>query len=119
MPFFENLRRRSRASFRSHNSRTKESQTNGEMTSGKSSSTLDTASGSITPPSSIKPNGASSPNLPALNETTSTPPTVPPQRPGPYVTPSQRHSTFVCGGLLTGCTPPAKRLIANYFGVLV
>lgn len=99
MPFFRNLRRRSKASFKSNESQSNESQSNGDMTSGKSSSTLDTNT-SATPPSSIKPNGASSPNLPALNETSPKtnggPNTVPPQRPGPYVTPGQRHSTFVC-----------------------
>ena len=97
MPFFKNLRRRSKASFRSNESKSNESQSNGDMTSGKSSSTLDTST-SITPPSSIKPNGASSPNLPALNETTSNntnSAAAPPQRPGPYVTSSQRNSTFV------------------------
>ncbi|KAI9929052.1 hypothetical protein ASPWEDRAFT_105166 [Aspergillus wentii DTO 134E9] len=107
MPFFKDLRRRSKASFhttRSHESKSNESQSNGEMTSGKSSSTLDTASySSVTPPSSIKPNNVSSPNLPSLNETsetdsssngTSTPLAVPAQRPGPVVHPSQRNSTF-------------------------
>lgn len=97
MPFFKNLRRRSKASFRSNESKSNESQSNGDMTSGKSSSTLDTST-SVTPPSSIKPNGASSPNLPALNETTSNnsnSAAPPPQRPGPYVTSSQRNSTFV------------------------
>lgn len=97
MPFFKNLRRRSKASFRSNESKSNESQSNGDMTSGKSSSTLDTST-SVTPPSSIKPNGASSPNLPALNETTSNnsnSAAAPPQRPGPYVTSSQRNSTFV------------------------
>lgn len=100
MPFFRNLRRRSKASFKSNESQSNESQSNGDMTSGKSSSTLDTNT-SVTPPSSIKPNGASSPNLPALNESSPSPKanggpnTVSPQRPGPYVTPGQRHSTFV------------------------
>lgn len=109
MPFFSNFRRRSKASFKSNDTRSNESQSNGEVTSGQSSLTLDTSShSSVTPPSSIKPNGtSSSPNLPALNEApttnssstssggTSMPATVPPQRPGPYVTPSQRNSTFV------------------------
>jgi cytoskeletal protein RodZ len=104
MPFFKPLRRRSKASF--HTSKSNEfkleSPSNGDMTSGKSSSTLETASySSITPPSSIKPN-ASSPNLPALTEVnsnvngTSTPLTVPPQRPGlAPVPPSQRNSMVV------------------------
>lgn len=116
MPFFENLRRRSRASFRSNDSKSNESHSNGDMTSGKSSSTLDTASSSITPPSSVKPNGASSPNLPALNESASAPPTLPPQRPGPYVTSSQRLSTFVCD---VHWMPLSTRLVANCFGVVV
>lgn len=109
MPFFSNFRRRSKASFKSNDTRSNESQSNGDVTSGQSSSTLDTSShSSVTPPSSIKPNGtSSSPNLPALNEApitngsstssggTNTPATVPPQRPGQYVTPFQRNSTFV------------------------
>lgn len=105
MPFFSNFRRRSKASFMSNDTRSNESQSNGDVTSGQSSSTLDTSShSSVTPPSSIKPNGtSSSPNLPALNEaptnnsssTSSGGTSMPPQRPGPYVTPSQRNSTFV------------------------
>ncbi|KKK13014.1 zinc metalloprotein [Aspergillus rambellii] len=103
MPLFKQLRRRSRASFRTTKStetKSNESQSNGEMTSGKSSSTLDTASySSVTPPSSIKPN-LSSHNLPALSEsngsTNGTSPSLPvPQpRPPPLMPPSQRNSYF-------------------------
>lgn len=93
MPFFKQLRRRSKASFHSDS---KTAATKVEMV-GKSSSTIDTSShSSITPPSSIKPT-LSSPSLPALTElngNASLPP--PPQRPGPFVTRSQRNSVVVC-----------------------
>ncbi|OQE28576.1 hypothetical protein PENSTE_c003G08522 [Penicillium steckii] len=100
MPFFKQLRRRSKANFNTTDS--KSPSTKVEVVSGKSSSTIDTSShSSITPPSSIKPT-LSSPNLPSLSEssngtsiasTTSTPLPPPPQRPGPFVTtPSQRNS---------------------------
>lgn len=102
MPFFTQLRRRSRASFRttkSTESKSNESQSNGEMTSGKSSSTLETASySSVTPPSSIKPT-VSSPNLPSLSEgngnVNGTHLPVPPQRPGPQALQGQRNSTVI------------------------
>ncbi|KAJ5135619.1 uncharacterized protein N7515_004897 [Penicillium bovifimosum] len=77
MPFFKELRRRSKATF--HKTPT----SSVEEVSGKSSSTIDTTShNSITPPSSIRPT-LSTPSLPALSESDttsalSTP--VPPQR---------------------------------------
>ncbi|KAJ5332047.1 hypothetical protein MYU51_016961 [Penicillium brevicompactum] len=85
MPFFKQLRRRSKANFAKNPSHSV------EEVSGKSSSTIDTSS-SITPPSSIKPT-LSTPSLPALNEsesasTTST--TLAPQR--PPLANSQRNS---------------------------
>jgi hypothetical protein len=101
MPFFKPLRRRSKASF--NDFKLNESQSNGDITSGKSSSTLDTASySSVTPPSSIKPN-ASSPSLPALTEVnsnvngTSTPITVPPQRPTLAPVPSSQRNSMIVG----------------------
>ncbi|KAL4906017.1 hypothetical protein BDW74DRAFT_151038 [Aspergillus multicolor] len=107
MPLFKNLRSRSRSSFRSPSRSTEKSngtsngtQSNGDVTSGKSSSTLDSASySSVTPPSSIKPN-LSTQNLPALNGSNgstngaSSPLAVPQQRPPPSVSPSQRNSYF-------------------------
>ncbi|KAF7114077.1 hypothetical protein CNMCM5793_007057 [Aspergillus hiratsukae] len=110
MPFFKPLRRRSKASFhtsKSNDSKFNESQSNGDMTSGKSSSTLDTSSySSVTPPSSIKPN-ASSPNLPALTEVnsnvngTSTPITVPPQRPTLAPVPSSQRNSMIAGSIMS------------------
>ncbi|KAJ5095366.1 hypothetical protein NUU61_004722 [Penicillium alfredii] len=95
MPFFKQLRRRSKASIHKPDSKNAH---NVEMVLGKSSSTIDTSYSSVTPPSSIKPT-ASSPNLPSLTEsnsngasTASTP--VPPQRSGPFPTHSQRNSVI-------------------------
>ncbi|KAL5333105.1 putative peptidase family-domain-containing protein [Aspergillus crustosus] len=100
MPLFKNLRSRSRSSFRSTSRSTEKSngtQSNGDVTSGKSSSTIDSASySSVTPPSSIKPN-ISNNHLPLLNGSsngTSSPLPVPQQRPPPTVSPSQRNSYF-------------------------
>lgn len=99
MPFLKQLRRRSKASFHSPTD-SKSASSKVEVASGKSSSTIDTNShSSITPPSSINPT-LSSPNLPALNElnghsTASTPVPPPQQRPGPFVTQSQRNSVVV------------------------
>ncbi|KAJ5489899.1 Mannose-binding lectin [Penicillium expansum] len=94
MPFFKDLRRRSKATFHKTPSHSV------EEVSGKSSSTIDTSSHkSITPPSSIRPT-LSTPSLPALNESETTsavsavslaPPT---QRPGPLVANSQRNSVI-------------------------
>ncbi|KAJ5293916.1 hypothetical protein PENANT_c009G08065 [Penicillium antarcticum] len=91
MPFFKELRRRSKASFQ------KTPAPSVEEVSGKSSSTIDTSShSSITPPSSIRPT-LSSPSLPALSESngsTASTPVAPPQRPGPSVLNSQRNSVI-------------------------
>ncbi|KAJ5799644.1 uncharacterized protein N7518_001712 [Penicillium psychrosexuale] len=91
MPFFKDLRRRSKATFHKTPSHSV------EEVSGKSSSTIDTSShNSITPPSSIRPT-LSTPSLPALNEseTTNTASLAPPsQRPGPLATGSQRNSVI-------------------------
>lgn len=128
MPFFTQLRRRSRASFRTNRSaesKSNESQSNGEMTSGKSSSTLETASySSVTPPSSIKPT-ASSPNLPSLSEgngsVNGSQLQVPTQRPGPHTLQSQRNSTVMSGSAMsvngaarspTPSSPYAPRIIS-------
>lgn len=100
MSFLKQLRRRSKASFHS-TAELKTPSHQVEVVSGKSSSTIDTSShASITPPSSIKPT-VSSPNLPSLIESNdgssiSTPLAPPPQRPGPFVTNSQRNSVVVC-----------------------
>ncbi|OJJ00486.1 hypothetical protein ASPVEDRAFT_51663 [Aspergillus versicolor CBS 583.65] len=102
MPLFKNLRSRSRSSFRSTSRSTDKSngiQSNGDVTSGKSSSTIDSASySSVTPPSSIKPT-ASAQNLPlngsnGTSNGTNPPIAVPQQRPPPMTTPSQRNSYF-------------------------
>ncbi|KOS46027.1 hypothetical protein ACN38_g2966 [Penicillium nordicum] len=91
MPFFKDLRRRSKATFHKTPSHSV------EEVSGKSSSTIDTSShNSITPPSSIKPTH-STPSLPALNEsetTSSVSVTPPTQRSGPMVAGSQRNSVI-------------------------
>ncbi|THC88543.1 hypothetical protein EYZ11_012011 [Aspergillus tanneri] len=122
MPFFTQFRRRSKASFRT--AKSNESQSNGEMTSGKSSSTLETASyNSITPPSSIKPT-LSSPNLPALSEgngsVNGSQLPLPPQRAGSYTTPAQRNSAVIGGSTMsvngtrspTPSSPYAPRIIS-------
>ncbi|KAL1982447.1 hypothetical protein VTN96DRAFT_1294 [Rasamsonia emersonii] len=110
MPFFKELRRRSKASFRTNASGESH---NGDVTSGKSSSTLDTTYS--TPPSSIKRN-LSTPNLPALNKSNgtlngSTTPvqSLPPQRPVPITSQSNRNSFFAANGSpVNGSrTPPA------------
>ncbi|KAJ5950827.1 uncharacterized protein N7479_009240 [Penicillium vulpinum] len=92
MPFFKDLRRRSKATFHKNPSHSV------EEVSAKSSSTIDTSShNSITPPSSIRPT-VSTPSLPALNESETSSavstPVVPTQRPGPQVTSSQRNSVI-------------------------
>ncbi|CAI7635811.1 unnamed protein product [Penicillium glandicola] len=92
MPFFKDLRRRSKAPFQKNPSHTV------EEVSAKSSSTIDTSSNnSITPPSSIRPT-LSTPSLPALNESessaVSTPVAPPTQRLGPLVTGAQRNSVI-------------------------
>jgi hypothetical protein len=104
MPFFEQLRRRSKASFRtarsqSHESKSNGSQSNGEVPSGQSSSTLETASySSVTPPSSIKPTVSSS-NLPSLSESNGSSSngngSLAPQRPALVTSPVQRNSMVV------------------------
>ncbi|KAJ5382756.1 Mannose-binding lectin [Penicillium concentricum] len=93
MPFFKDLRRRSKATFHKTPSQSV------EEVSAKSSSTIDTAShNSITPPSSIRPT-LSTPSLPALNESetssaVSTPVVPSTQRPGHLVPGSQRNSVI-------------------------
>jgi hypothetical protein len=97
MSIFKELRRRSKASFRTTTST--DSQSNGNAVSGQSSSTIGTIESSTTPPSSIKPS-LSSPNLSTLNEAVngSAVPPVPsplPQRPVPITSQSNRHSYYV------------------------
>ncbi|KAJ5827092.1 Mannose-binding lectin [Penicillium robsamsonii] len=92
MPFFKDLRRRSRATFHKTPSHSV------EEVSATSSSTVDTSSNnSVTPPSSIKPT-LSTPSLPALNESetssaVSTPVVPPTQRPG-HLVGCQRNSVI-------------------------
>lgn len=109
MPFFKDLRRRSKASFytsKSGESKSVESHCNGEMHSGKSSPTVDTSSyKSVTPPPSVKHNNRSSSNLPSLtefnghSEGSSAALPVPPPRPSPFMSQLSRNSTIVrpCG----------------------
>lgn len=97
MSIFKELRRRSKASFRTTTST--ESQSNGHTASDQSSSTIGTIESSTTPPSSIKPS-LSSPNLSTLNEAVngSAVPPVPsplPQRPVPITSQSNRQSYYV------------------------
>ncbi|CRG85942.1 hypothetical protein PISL3812_02945 [Talaromyces islandicus] len=95
MAIFRELRRRSKASFRTNTSG--DSKSNDDMTSGQSSSTLETAYSSSTPPSSLKPT-LSTANLQTLSETASGSETLmqspPPQRPVPITSQSNRNSCY-------------------------
>jgi hypothetical protein len=98
MSFFREIRRRSRASFRTNTGSSDSPSPNDEMPSGKSSSTIDSSSHSSrnTPPSSINPNPSSPylPVMPKLNGSAiqSSPP---PQRPVPISSQSDRNNTPV------------------------
>ncbi|KAJ5188603.1 Mannose-binding lectin [Penicillium cf. griseofulvum] len=92
MPFFKDLRRRSKATFHKTPTHTV------EEVSAKSSSTVDTSShSSVTPPSSIRPT-VSTPSLPALNESETSSavstPVAPPTQRGHLVPGSQRNSVI-------------------------
>ncbi|KAH8692672.1 putative zinc metallo proteinase [Talaromyces proteolyticus] len=95
MSIFKELRRRSKASFRTNTSGV--SHSNGDMTSGQSSSTLETSYSSSTPPSSIKPTLSTS-NLQTLSKSVSGSETPmqspPPQRPVPISSQSNRNSFY-------------------------
>ncbi|EXJ84981.1 hypothetical protein A1O3_05656 [Capronia epimyces CBS 606.96] len=88
MPFFKDLRRRSKASFRTSDSST---ESNGTVPTTKSSSTLNSARGSTTPPSTYHANGSASNVLAAAKPNGDTPPPVP-QRPNVMVPNSNRNS---------------------------
>ncbi|KAK5294265.1 hypothetical protein LTR99_009663 [Exophiala xenobiotica] len=87
MPFFRDLRRRSKASFRTSDSST---ESNGTVPTAKSSSTLNSAGGSTTPPSTYHANGSTSNVLGSAKTNGDTPPM--PQRPSVMVPPSNRNS---------------------------
>ncbi|EXJ67168.1 uncharacterized protein A1O5_09815 [Cladophialophora psammophila CBS 110553] len=88
MPFFKELRRRSKASFRTSDSST---ESNGTVPTAKSSSTLNSAPGSATPPSTYHANGSSYNVLGTVKSNGDTPPPVP-QRPTVMVPSSNRNS---------------------------
>lgn len=91
MPFFKELRRRSRASFRTSDS---SAESNGTVPTTKSTSTLNSSYGASTPPSSVQPNGSTS-NVTATKSNGDS--TTPPLPPRPSVAPlkSNRNSTVV------------------------
>jgi hypothetical protein len=91
MPFFKELRKRSKASFRTSDS---SNESNGTVPTAKSSSTLNSTNGTSTPSSSVKLNGSSS-NLAAMRANGEASPPPVPQRPsiGPL---SNRNSVIVC-----------------------
>lgn len=91
MPFFKDLRRRSKASFRTSDS---SNESNGTVPTAKSSSTLSSTNGTSTPSSSVKVNGSSS-NLAAMRVLSETTPPPVPQRPSTVVPISNRTSVIV------------------------
>src|SRR5271168_3294706 len=91
MPFFKELRRRSKASFRTSDS---SNESNGTVPTAKSTSTLSSTNGTSTPSSSVKLNGSSS-NLAAMRAYGETNSPQVPQRPS-VVPISNRNSTIVC-----------------------
>lgn len=91
MPFFKELRRRSRASFRTSDSSTGSSST---VPTAKSSSTLNSAQGSATPPSTFHANGSASNVVAAAKSNGDAPPPIP-QRPNVTVPNSNRNSMIV------------------------
>lgn len=91
MPFFKELRRRSKASFRTSDSST---ESNGTVPTAKSSSTLNSAQGSTTPPSTHHANGSASNVLASAKPVADVPPPVP-QRPNVMVPNSSRNSMIV------------------------
>ncbi|EXJ59712.1 hypothetical protein A1O7_03858 [Cladophialophora yegresii CBS 114405] len=88
MPFFKELRRRSKASFRTSDSST---ESNGTVPTAKSSSTLNSTPGSTTPPSTYYANGSSHNVLGSVKSNGDTPPPIP-QRPSVMVPSSNRNS---------------------------
>lgn len=91
MPFFKDLRRRSRASFRTSDSST---ESNSTVPTAKSSSTLNSAQGSATPPSTYHTNGSASNVVAVPKSNGDTPPPIP-QRPNVTVPNSNRNSMIV------------------------
>ncbi|KAL9110342.1 MAG: hypothetical protein Q9227_005073 [Pyrenula ochraceoflavens] len=95
MPFFKDfkdLRRRSRASFRTTDSSSAEG-SNGTVPTAKSTSTLNSSYGAITPPKLNTVNG-SSPNLTTIKSSEISPPPIPPSRPPPIPSYSNRNSVI-------------------------
>ncbi|MCJ1224161.1 hypothetical protein MMC12_000805 [Toensbergia leucococca] len=89
MPFFKDLRRRSKASPQADQSSNGSNGSNGTDVTTQSSSTLDSMYGTSTPASSIQPH-ASSPNLVITKSTSTISP--PPQRPVASTSSSNRYS---------------------------
>lgn len=101
MPFFKELRRRSKASFRTSDS---SAESNGTVPTTKSTSTLNSSYGASTPPSFVQPNGSTSNVIATKSNGDNTAPPLPPR---PPVAPlkSNRNSTVV-----RDHTPLSRRL---------
>ena len=91
MPFFKELRRRSKASFRTNDS---SAESNGTVPTTKSSSTLNSSYGASTPPSSVKPDGPPS-NSTTTQSDGNTITLAIPRRPAVAPMNSNRSSTLV------------------------
>lgn len=101
MPFFKDLRRRSKASFKTDKS--SEGSADGSNGTTNSSSTVNSVYGTSTPASSILPTGSSS-NLSAVKPNGNAVTTPPLLRPSPLTpspltpqSPNKRYSMTVCG----------------------
>jgi hypothetical protein len=92
--FLKDIRRRSRASFRTDKSTDSSNGTNGSVPTTKSSSTLNSTFGGTTPP--ILTNSTSASNLQSLGNL---PPPLPPTRPTISTSLSNRHSVSGMSGL--------------------
>ncbi|KIV96895.1 hypothetical protein PV10_00709 [Exophiala mesophila] len=113
MPFFRDLRRRSKASFRTSDSST---ESTGTVPTTKSSSTLNSALGSTTPPSTYHPNGSNS-NILATTKSPTNGDSVPPvpQRPNVTVPNTNRNSMVTLspsGSNLAVRAPPPTSVYA-------
>ena len=108
MPFFKDLRRRSKSSFRTSDSSTESS---GTVPTAKSSSTLSSARGSTTPPSTYHANGSSSNVLATAKTNGDSPPPVP-QRPSVMLPSSSNRNSMIVSW--RACyIPPMTRLTKN------
>ncbi|OAG34928.1 hypothetical protein AYO21_10879 [Fonsecaea monophora] len=117
MPFFKELRRRSKASFRTSDSST---ESNGTVPTAKSSSTLNSTPGSATPPSTYHANGSSHNVLDTVKSNGDTPPPVP-QRPQVMVPSSNRNSMITLspsGSNGTRIPPPTSAYAPKITSVL-